>query len=166
MTLVLVAAYLVALVLANLLIFQMGQVALLVTGLLLVPFDFAIRVRLQEAWAGPQLWVRLLGLMLAGGVLTILALPDAGQVALASVSAFAGGSIMGALAYTGMSRWWRALARPCALGVMSAVDSMIFPMIAFEQVSVGLMVGQFFMKWLVSMGFLRSLQMLNMGGRP
>jgi hypothetical protein len=158
---VLIAIYLAVLVAANLVVYTTGQVALLLTGLVLVPLDFSIRVRLQEAWSGPGLWLRLAVLMVAGGGLTILVLPDASQVALASVSAFAAGSLLGAVVYAAALRWRTTVARGCSLGAMAAIDSVVFPMLAFEQVSGWLMVGQFLMKWLASGVFLVILNRVN-----
>lgn len=156
-TRLLVVSYLIILVCANLAVYVTGQVALLLTGLILVPFDFAIRVRLQEAWTGPGLWGRLLALMVAGGLLTVLALPDAHQVALASVAAFAAGSLLGAWTYAAVLHWRSSWARICSLAAMAAIDSVVFPLLAFESVSGWLMAGQFIMKWTASLGFLTVL---------
>ena len=146
----LVVVYLAVLVAANIAVYLTGQAALLLTGLVLVPFDFAVRVRLQEAWAGRGLWLRLFALMIGGGILTVVTLPNAHQVALASVTAFACGSILGAVAYAAIARRRVTWARAVSLATMAAVDSIVFPLLAFDQVSIWLMIGQFAMKWAVS----------------
>lgn len=146
----LVICYLAALVLANLLVFHAGQVALLFTGLVLVPFDFAVRVRLQEAWAGVGLWGRLAGLMVVGGILTVVTVPGSHRIALASVSAFLVGSAAGAIVYAALEAYGRTLARFSSLAVMAIADSLVFPNLAFDAVSQGLIVGQAVMKWAIS----------------
>lgn len=149
-TTTLVTCYLIVLVLANLLVFHAGQVALLVTAVALVPFDFAVRVRLQELWAGVGLWSRLAALMVVGGILTVLTVPGSEQIALASVSAFLIGSAAGAICYAALESAGPWAARFSSLAVMAMADSIVFPTLAFEEVSQALIVGQALTKWTVS----------------
>ena len=148
----LVIAYLIVLVIANLIVFNFGQLALVLTSVLLIPFDFAVRVRLQELWQGSGLWIRLLGLMLLGGILTILTVPASRYIATASVTAFFLSSLLGAVAYEAAKSYpvRRLRPRSYSLGVMALVDSVVFPLLAFEEVSAALVVTQFLLKWLIS----------------
>jgi uncharacterized PurR-regulated membrane protein YhhQ (DUF165 family) len=149
------------LVLANLMVFKTGQAALLLTGLILVPFDFAVRIQLQERWARSGVWIRLILLMVVGGVLTVLILPDARWVAIASVSAFVASSLAGALVYALLAHHEKRLARIASIGSMAALDSIVFPLLAFPEVSTGLMLAQCAMKWGAGLGFLAVLQRMN-----
>lgn len=152
----LVGLYLLALMIANALVFGVGQVALLATSLALIPFDFAVRVRLQERWQGPRLWLRLFGLMVAGGLLTLAVLPEAGRVAAASVIAFLCSSALGAWVYQDLKPFSAEHARWWSLGAMAVADSFLFPWIAFQSVMWWLVGLQCVTKWIVSWGIIHS----------
>jgi hypothetical protein len=141
----LVVSYLVVLVIANLLVTQGGQAVLLVTAVLLIPFDFAVRIRLQERWTGLHLWSRMAALIVVGGILTILTVPGSRTIASASVAAFVASSVVGAVVYA------YTRARMWSVGAMAAIDSILFPLLAFTSVSVTLMVVQCALKWSASL---------------
>lgn len=160
----LVTLYLIALVMANLLITHYGQLALLVTSVTLIPFDYAVRVRLQELWIGAQLWVRVSFLIGAGSILTVLTVPGSGRVALASVTAFAGGVLVGVWSYT-YARLYCSLelTRLISLAWMAAADSVLFSYLAFDDVDGWVLISQVIMKWLVSSAIVLS-RVLEHGG--
>lgn len=147
----LVFLYLGILMLANILVWLFGQPVLVITASLLVPFDFAIRTVLQERWDDSYLWIRLFSLMVVGGLLTVLVFPAAHHVAMASVTAFIASSLAGAVMYRliwSRDRQWSA--RAGSLAVMASMDSIVFPLLAFDHVTILLMIFQASIKWVVS----------------
>lgn len=150
----LVGLYLAIIVVANLLVYFFGQPVLVVTAVALVPVDFAIRTRLQERWKDDRMWIRLLLLLMAGGVLTVLTTPNAHRVAIASVSAFSVSSLCGTIIYASLScaKPWR---RAWSLTGMALADSVVFPWIAFDVVSSSLIMIQAACKAIVSIGVMR-----------
>jgi queuosine precursor transporter len=151
----LVGAYLAAIVVANLVVTAYGPGASIITAFALIGFDLTVRDRLHERWQGRELWPRMLALIAAGGLLSWLVNGAAGPIALASTVAFIAAGIADALAFAALgSRSW--LARVNGSNVVgSAVDSLVFPTIAFGGFLPLIVVGQFVAK--VAGGFLWSL---------
>lgn len=159
---VLVACYLGALLGANLLAMQFGQAALPVTAALLIPFDFAVRVRLQQRWrhqvAG--LWLRMLALTVCGGLLSYVIDPESQRIALSGTVSFITSSLLGTFTYEVAMKIEPALpprdqafdATMCSLAVMALADSVLFPVLAFDAVVLPLVLTQFVVKWVVSAG--------------
>lgn len=126
-----VAAYLLAAVAANLSVAAFGQRALIVTALVLIPFDLTARDVLHERWRGKRLALRMAALVGGGALLSAVFSRGAARVALASFSAFACAGATDAAVFArfrGRSFAVRAFASNAASAV---VDSLIFPMIAF-----------------------------------
>lgn len=126
-----VAAYLAAIVAANLTVVWFGPTWSIVNAFLFIGLDLSLRDRLHDRWAGDRLAVRMTGLIAAGGVLSWLLNRDAGAIAVASVAAFAVAATVDAIVYHKLA------ARPWAIrangsNVLSALaDSLVFPAIAF-----------------------------------
>ncbi len=156
---VLVALYLVALAVANLTVFALGQPALLLTALVLVPLDFAVRVRLQERWRRQRLllWVNMTALTVAGGWLAYVIAPDSSRIVYAGVVAFLMSATLGSLVYEAIRQDGSAWdARVGCVGVMACADTALFTYLAFDQISVLMLVGQIVMKWIVAYALLRT----------
>lgn len=137
-----VALYLAAIVAANLAVAHFGQVALLVTASLLIPFDLVVRDVLHERWQGNRLAVRMAALIAAGCALTALLNADAARVAIASSVAFTLASVGDALVFH-LARARSRFVRMNASNVCGAlVDSFLFPVIAFASVSAELSLTQ------------------------
>lgn len=125
----LIAAYLAAIVLANLTVAMVppawrGSVVL-VNGFILVALDLVARDRLHDAWRG-KLTLRMGALILAGSVLSYLVSSAALPIALASCAAFGLASLADALVYGALRRrpW---LVRANGSNVVSAaIDSAVF----------------------------------------
>ena len=79
--------YLVAIVLANLLVAEFGTKAVLVVAFLFIGLDLTSRDYLHEIWQS-KLWLKMLLLIGVGSLLSWLLNKDAGQIALASFLAF------------------------------------------------------------------------------
>lgn len=129
----LVAAYLAAIAVANLLLAVYGPPAAVINAFALVALDLVARDRLHAAWEGRGLWPRMLALIAAGGLLSYAlswltpAPPDVvARIALASCAAFAAAGVADALAFQRLRRasW---LARSNGSNVAGAVvDSAVF----------------------------------------
>jgi len=142
-----VIMYLAAIITANLLIAQLGPDWSVLTAFLFIGLDLTARDRLHDAWRGSHLWPKMALLIGAGSVLSWLANAGAGQIAAASFIAFAGAGLVDALGYHVVRHWFR-FARVNASNVPSAaVDSFLFPLLAFGWPPLWpIMVGQFVAK--------------------
>ncbi len=127
----LVAAYLFAIVAANLLVATYGPAVAIVNAFLLIALDLTARDRLHEAWAGRGLWPRMLALIATGGALSYLLNAAAGPIALASCAAFGAAGLADALTYHAARRLpWLARANLSNLAG-AALDSAVFVLLAF-----------------------------------
>lgn len=142
----LVILYLVAIIAANLLVAEFGPSVTPIAAFLLIGFDLSSRDRLHEAWRGRQLWPNMAALIASGSVLSYLLNADAGPIALASFVAFAVAGVTDALVYHLLGG--RAyLVRVNGSNVVSAaVDSLLFPTIAFGAFLPWIVLGQFVAK--------------------
>lgn len=151
----LVILYLGAIVLANLAVARFGPAVAPLNALVLIGLDLTTRDALHERWRGRLLWLRLLALIAAGGALSWLLNRDAGQIALASTVAFCAAALADAAVYAALgerARWQRVNGSNV---VSAAVDSVLFPALAFGSVLPGLTLGLFVAKvfggWLWSL---------------
>ena len=150
-----VALYLAAIVAANLSVAAFGPSVVVVNAFLLIGLDLSARDRLHDAWSGRGLGPKMALLVAAGGFLSWLLNRDAAQIALASTVAFTAAATVDTLAYAAMHRWPR-LARVNGSNVLSAaVDSLVFPTLAFGALLWPIVLGQLAAK--VAGGFLWSL---------
>lgn len=141
-----VALYLAAIVAANLAVARFGPSASVLIAFVFVAFDFVTRDALHDLWRGRRLWPRMLALIAAGGAISYLVNRDAGQIAVASTVAFVLASLADAAVYAAVnSRPF--LARSSASNVAgAAVDSLVFPTLAFGALLPVIVLGQFMAK--------------------
>lgn len=126
----LVLLYLAAIVLANLLISYYGPAVSVFNAFLLIGLDLSTRDRLHELWQGRLLWPRMLLLIGAGGLVSLL-LGGSGRIALASCAAFVLASLADALVFRALiHKPWLCRANGSNL-LAAAIDSLCFPLIAF-----------------------------------
>jgi queuosine precursor transporter len=126
----LVAVYLAAIVLANLLVSHYGPAASVLNAFLLIGLDLSARDRLHEQWRGRLLWPRMFTLIAVGGLLSLL-LGGAGSIALASCLTFMLAGITDAATYHALRRLpWLPRANGSNL-IAAAIDSLCFPLLAF-----------------------------------
>lgn len=142
----LVLLYLAAILLANLLVSHYGPVVAVVNSFLFIGLDLTTRDQLHEQWQGRLLWLRMLLLISAGGLLSLL-LGGSGRIALASCLAFILAGIADTLVYRGLARRpWLTRANGSNLSA-AAVDSLWFPVLAFGWPPLwGVVFGQFIAK--------------------
>jgi len=143
----LVGLYLAAIVAANLLVATFGPAVSIVNAFALIALDLTSRDRLHEAWAGRGLAWRMAALIAAGSAISYLLNRSAGPIALASLAAFGASAVADALVYHRLRRrsW---LVRANGSNVLSAaVDSLVFPILAFGWPPLwAIVIGQFVAK--------------------
>jgi hypothetical protein len=127
MNALLVAIYIVAMVTANLLVWWLGPWFSPINSFLLIGLDLTLRDVMHERFSRWQ----LAGVICVGGVLTWVLNPGAAHIAIASASAFLAAAAADWAVYQAMrSRPW--LVRSNVSNVAgAAVDSVLFPTIAF-----------------------------------
>jgi uncharacterized PurR-regulated membrane protein YhhQ (DUF165 family) len=142
----LVVLYLAAIIAANLIIARLGPPATIVTAFLLIGLDITARDRLHEAWQRRGLWPKMAALIVAGSLLSWLLNRNAGPVALASFVAFATSSTADTLIYHLLRhRAWVVKVNGSNV-VSAALDSLIFPTLAFGMLLPLIVFGQFVAK--------------------
>lgn len=139
----LVCSYLVAIILANLSVATFGPASTIINAFLFIGLDLTSRDKLHEAWHKKHLALKMFTLISAGAVLSWLLDRNAGQVAIASFIAFAAAASADALVYQMLyKRSWRVKVNGSNL-VSAAVDSILFPTIAFGGLLPLVTIGQF-----------------------
>ncbi len=126
----LIAAYLAAIVTANLALIHWGPSAIIPNAFFLIGLDLVTRDRLADFW-GTTRWAKMALLIAAGGVLSYWVNRDAAQIALASTISFAMAEGGEALVYHLLRRspWGERAPRAALVG--AAIDSIVFPTLAF-----------------------------------
>ena len=143
---ILVVIYLAAIVLANLLLLWFGPVASIYNAFILIGLDLSLRDKLHDHWDGKNLWMKMLSLICGGSAITVTLNWDALPIAIASSVAFLASGIGDAVVYSRL-RKFRFLVRANGSNVAgSALDSVIFPTMAFGVFMPEIILGQFLAK--------------------
>lgn len=143
---VFVGLYIGAAAAANLAVAWFGPAATFPVALVCIGFDLTARDWLHDVWAGRGLAWRMGLLIAAGSALSALLSPSSGSVAGASCAAFAISGAADALVY-GTATWLPHRQRVIASNLVSAaVDSLVFPMLAFGAWLPWAVLGQFVAK--------------------
>jgi len=154
-TVLLVAVYLAAIVTANELITHNGPSWSIYTAFVFIGLDLTTRDRLHDAWKGHVL--RNMALLIASGsTLSYLVNRDSGRIALASCVAFGAAATADGIVYHWRrnERWADRSNESNVAG--AAVDSLIFPIVAFgSPILWAIVFGQFTAK--VAGGYVWSL---------
>lgn len=164
MSVIYVLMYLAAIVAANLSVAHFGPPAIVINAFLFIGLDLTARDRLHDAWHGHHLWARMAVLVSAGSLLSWLVNRDAGQIAVASLVAFAAAGVVDTCAYTVLAERpsWQRVNGSNVLA--AAVDSIIFPTLAFGVLLWPIIAGQFVAK--VLGGALWSVILRRKAGTP
>ena len=121
-----IAAYAGAMVLANLSVAQLGPWVSPINAFVLIGLDLALR-----DWLHVRLRVWQMGALIAGtGVLTFILNPDAGMIAVASAAAFTAAAMVDWSVFARMTGSWTRRANASNFAG-AAVDSLVFPTLAF-----------------------------------
>lgn len=126
-----IVLYLSAIVLANLLVVNFGPSVTIVTAFALIGLDLTTRDYLHEQWRGRGLWLKMLALIGTGSLLSYALNMNAGPIALASFVAFLAAGFADTLIYWLLGEKSKLLRINGSNVVSSAVDSVIFPLLAF-----------------------------------
>ena len=126
-----VIMYLSAIVLANLSVAQFGPGVTIINAFLFIGLDLTARDKLHEAWCGRHLWLRMTGLIVAGSALSWLLNRNVGSIALASLVAFGGAATVDAIVYQALGKYPKWLQVNGSNIPSAAVDSLLFPALAF-----------------------------------
>jgi hypothetical protein len=144
---VLVALYLTAIVVANLLVAQFGPAITVFNAFVLIALDLTARDRLHDAWHGKHLWRNMALLVGAGSLLSALLNVNALPIAIASFAAFALSGVADTVVYTLLSKHSRFVRMNGSNLVSAAVDSLVFPILAFGFPPLwGIVIGQYLAK--------------------
>lgn len=147
--------YLLAIIIANLTVAWLGPNITIVNAFLFIGLDLTARDKLHDAWRGKHLWPKMAALIATGSVLSWLLNRNAGQIALASFVAFAAAATVDALVYHALGKYPKRLRINGSNIPSAAVDSVLFPTIAFGGFLPLITIGQFAAK--VAGGFVWSL---------
>ena len=156
----LIALYLVAIVAANLTTAAFGPSVSVFNAFVFIGLDLTTRDALHDRWHGRHLWRNMALLIVSGSALSAALNANALPIAAASCLAFAGAGIADTLVYSALARYPRLLRMNGSNVVSAAVDSAIFPAVAFGFPLLWMvMVGQFIAKtvggWLWSVVLIR-----------
>jgi queuosine precursor transporter len=140
--LLLVALHLGAIVLANVLAATYGPTATIYNAFALIGLDLITRDRLADFW-GTTRWAKMSALIATGAALSYIATPGAGRIAIASGVSFAAAEGSEAILYYALRRReWLERANVAAT-LAAAVDSVVFPTLAFGAFIWSVSFGQF-----------------------
>lgn len=126
-----VVIYILTVAAANLSVAHFGPSVTPINGFLLIGLDLAIRDRLHLQWRGQALWARMLALITAAGAVSYILNPATAHIAIASLLAFSASAAASAVVFQ-LAKRYPILTRANGANVAgAAVDSLIFPAIAF-----------------------------------
>lgn len=143
-----VIVYIAAIVAANLSVAKFGPAVTPINAFFLIGLDLALRDRLHIRWEGRGLLLRMSALLIVAGAISFLLNPATGMIAIASTAAFVlANATDGAVfhAFRNQTYLRRANASNAA---GAAVDSLVFPTIAFGALIPGIVAAQFAAKFL------------------
>ena len=141
-----VAAYLAAIVAANLIAARFGPAVTPFTAFALIGLDLVLRDELHEAWEHRHLVLKMGALILAGSAIAYLVNRDAGPIAVASCVAFAAASVVDTALYALLRRYPKLVRVNGSNVPAAAVDSVLFPTLAFGVFLWPVVLGQFLAK--------------------
>lgn len=136
-----VAVYLGAIIIANLSVAYFGPSITIVNAFLFIGLDLTTRDSLHELWHGRV--APMVALIAVGGLISWVLNAGAGQIALASTVAFMAAAATDYAIYRALgerARWMRV--NGSNIGG-SAVDSILFPTLAFGALLPAVVLGQF-----------------------
>ena len=138
--------YIAALVAANLLVAWLGVWFSLVNAFVLIGLDLSLRDKLHDLWEGEKLPIKMGGLIATASIVSYAINPATGMIAFASLAAFSLSMAADTLVYRYLKdkEWMIRVNGSNIAG--SAVDSVIFPTIAFGGLMLEIVALQFIAK--------------------
>lgn len=136
-----IACYAAAMVLANLSVAALGPWVSPINAFVLIGLDLALR-----DWLHVRLKIWQMGVLIAGtGVLTYILNPAAGMIAIASSAAFTAAAIVDWATFARLRGSWMFRANGSNVAG-AAVDSLVFPTLAFGALMPQIVLTQFVAK--------------------
>lgn len=154
-----VILYLVAIVLANLSVVYFGVNAVIINAFLFIGLDLTARDKLHDAWQNNGLIWKMGLLIVSGSFLSWLLNHNVGQIAIASMLAFAAAALVDSVVYQLLHNYPKWLKINGSNIPSALVDSLVFPTIAFGSFLWPIVLGQFVAKvlggfiWSFVLGF-------------
>lgn len=133
-----IALYILSMTVANLLVSQFGPAISPILAFFLIGLDLSLRDYLHERMRALQ----MLAMIAVGGVLTYLLNPAAGLIAIASAAAFTSAALVDWAVFVRMPGTWMRRANASNVAG-AAVDSFVFPTIAFGALMPHIVLMQF-----------------------
>lgn len=133
------AIYVAAICAANFSVTVFGPWATPVNAFLLIGLDFVIRDKLHERIGVQKIFI----LILVAGIISFSINPATSKIAAASVVAFACAAVIDAVVYQALINKKWLVKSNVSNTVASAVDSFMFPLIAFGSFMPLVVLGQF-----------------------
>ena len=129
---VVVTVWILALVAANLIVGHFGPVASIPCAFLFIGLDLTLRDKIHDRWAARgMLWVRMLAMIGAAGIITWFISRSAGRIAVASAIALVVSQLADTAVYQAGRKWPRIRRVMGSNATGAVVDSFVFPTIAF-----------------------------------
>lgn len=129
---ILIVAYLVAIVVANISVAIFGPAISIVNAFLFIALDLTSRDTLHERWKnGNHFWRNMLGLIAVGSLLSALLNWNAAAIAVASFVAFLASNLADTVSYNLLGHRHVLIKMNGSNVVSAAVDSVVFPILAF-----------------------------------
>lgn len=142
-----ISLYILVLILSNYIVFYFGQIGLIITASLLIPFDFVIRCYFHEKWKGKKLIRNLSLLIFVASTLTFLTNQETLNISLASMIGFISAQITAGITYQMLIKKNYLYKVNCSDLVGIMFDSLIFQYIAFGVINPYISISQIFFKF-------------------
>jgi len=138
--------FVASLTLANLLVAWFGPWFSPINAFVLIGLDLSLRDKLHDLWDGDKLALKMGGLIACASTISYVINPASGMIALASFAAFAFSMIADTFAYHKLKnkKWFIRVNGSNIAG--AAVDSFVFPAIAFGGLLLHIVALQFVAK--------------------
>lgn len=141
-----IVLYCSAFIVANLIVFYLGPYGLIISSLLLIPFDFVMRCYFHEKWSGFELILNLGFMVLFSAGATYILNPAAENIAIGSVCGFIAAQIFAGLFYQKF-KWETFFVKVNGSDLIAIIsDSIIFQLVAFGLINWKVTAGQILMK--------------------
>lgn len=138
-----IVLYLASIVIANITVTIYGPSVSIINAFLFIGLDLTARDALHERWQHKHLWLKMFALIVAGSALSWLLNRNAGPIAIASLVAFLCAGVVDAVVYHGLRKHSRLVKVNGSNVLSAAVDSLVFPTLAFGGIMPLITLGQF-----------------------
>jgi uncharacterized PurR-regulated membrane protein YhhQ (DUF165 family) len=138
--------YILAIISANFIALYIGQKGLIITAFLLVPFDFTLRSYFHETWKNNKLLINLSILIITASGITYFLNQNTINIAIGSSVAFLLSNIFASIYYqiNINKSFFNKVNISDFVGII--IDSFIFQLIAFNNISTSVMSAQILIK--------------------